>query len=152
MNYTTAIFLVNRDVRAVLVTYEADEVGKPPTAPRELFKTFDQSIAVDDLVVVPTATRHLMTVVKVVEVDVEVDFDSNKEAKLIICKTDRSDYDRLLKLEAAAIQAIKSAEVRKRREELAEKLLADMDPDAAARLKALSAGDAVAIEAPKASS
>lgn len=152
MNYTTAIFLVNRDVRAVLVTYEADEVGKPPTAPRELFKTFDQSIAVDDLVVVPTATRHLMTVVKVVEVDVEVDFDSNKEAKWIICKTDSDGYNHVLKLEASAVQAIKSAEVRKRREELADKLLADMDPDAAARLKALSAGDAVAIEAPKASS
>lgn len=135
MNYSTAIFLVNRDVRAVLVTYEPD-IPNQAQQPRTMFKTMDPTIKVDDYVVVPTNTRHLATVVKVTDVDVEVDYDSTKDVQLIICQVDRSNYNHVLAMEASAIQAIKSAETRKKREELAKNLLADMDSDASERLRA----------------
>lgn len=148
MNYSTAIFLVNDTVRAVLVTYETDAPNGPPTAPREMFKTLDHSIRVDDLVIVPTTTRHMMTVCKVVEVDVEVDFDNPKKVDWIVDKIDRDDFADILAKEETAVQAIKSAEARKKREELAKNLLADMDSEAASRLRAMTGGDAPALNAP----
>jgi hypothetical protein len=68
VNYTTAVFLINDSIRAVTCTYEND--GK-----RVPFKTLDKTIAVDDIVVVPSGTRHGMTTCKVVEVDSDVDYD-----------------------------------------------------------------------------
>ena len=70
MNYSTAIFLINNHARALKVTYED---GANP----EIVKTLDQTIKLDDYVVVETDTRHKMTVVKVVETD--VDFDLEEE-------------------------------------------------------------------------
>ena len=107
MNYSTAVFLINDDVRAIACTYEADEKAK-----REIFKTLDKSIAKDDFVVVPTDTRHKMTVVKVVEVDVDVDLDSSIPMQWIVGAVERHDYERILKMEEQAIETIKSAEAR----------------------------------------
>lgn len=39
MNYTTAIFLINKNARAMAVTYEAGD-----TASREIVKTLDPAI------------------------------------------------------------------------------------------------------------
>ena len=61
MNYSTAIFLISDEVRAINVTYERDGDAK-----RTLFKTFSKTIKIDDYVVVETNTRHHMTVCKVV--------------------------------------------------------------------------------------
>lgn len=120
MNYSTAVFLINKHIRGVLCTYEEGD-----TASRTLFKTLDSEIRAGDFVVVPTDTRHKMTVVKVVEVDADVDFDSQKKVDWIICKVDRAAYERNLEHEADAIQKIKSAELRKKREDLAKSLLAN---------------------------
>jgi hypothetical protein len=120
MNYTTAIFLINKDVRAVLVNYE-------PNAPDKLcmFKTLDKTIKKDDYVVVPTKTRHNMTVSKVVEVDVDVDFDNPTAVDWVVAKVDRSQYEVILSQEGDATKVIKSAEATKKRNELAAALLAD---------------------------
>ena len=120
MNYTTAIFLINKDVRAVLVNYE-------PNAPDKLcmFKTLDKTIKKDDYVIVPTHTRHNMTVSKVIEVDVDVDFDSTAPVEWIVAKVDRSQYEVTLSQEGDAIAVIKSAEKTKKRNELAAALLVD---------------------------
>lgn len=77
MNYSTAIFLINKDVRAIAVTYEKIDMnqdttkmkfsapylsgGKLPTG-ATVFKTMDPKVKVDDYVTVPTDTRHGMTV------------------------------------------------------------------------------------------
>lgn len=74
MNYSTAIFLINPKVRAIAAIYEPDTDSRK--APRTVFKTFDQSIGVNDYILVPTETRHKMTVNKVVEVDVEPDLET----------------------------------------------------------------------------
>lgn len=127
MNYSTAIFLVNKDARAVSVSYDrsADGKGVQPFTP---FKTFDRKLKVGDLVIIPTDTRHLMTVGRVEEVDVEVDFDSGVQMKWLVDAVDTGAYHSILSQEGEAIQAMKSAEQRSKREELARKLLAD-NPD-----------------------
>ena len=81
MNYSMAIFLISNQARAISVTYEADE-----KAAKTIFKTLDPSIAVGDYVVVQTDTRHQMTVCKVVETDIEPDFNSIALMKWIIGK------------------------------------------------------------------
>ncbi|MCR5875129.1 hypothetical protein LRS10_13605 [Phenylobacterium sp. J426] len=124
MNYSTAIFLVNSDVRAVSVSYETDSVGNG-VGPFTLYKTLDPDIAKGDYVVIPTDTRHKMTVGRVEAVDVEVDFDSAVQVKWLIGRVDTIPHAEVVAKEAAAIQAMKSAEARSRREELAKKLLAD---------------------------
>lgn len=128
MNYSTAIFLISDQARAVLVTYEQGE-----NAARILYKTLDPRIKVDDFVVVPTDTRHHMTVCKVVEVDVEPDFDTRDDVKWIIGVVDTADFEDLTRQENDAIAKIKSAEKRRKRAELREALIADAEDD----LKAL---------------
>lgn len=128
MNYSMAIFLISDKARAVLVTYEEGE-----NANKTLFKTLDPNIGIGDYVVVQTDTRHHMTVCKVVETDVEPDFDSSQQVKWIIGVVEKADFDELTNQENEAIARIKSAEKRRKREELRASLLADANGD----LKAL---------------
>lgn len=143
MNLSTAVFLINDNARAIVATYEATE-----NAPRTMFKSFDPSIKVDDYVVVPTDTRHRMTVCKVVEVDVEVDFDSPTQIAWIIGRIDLADVTQIKEQEAAAIAAIQAAEKLKKRKALQDSmnaLLAETGGD----LKLLSiapASEAKALE------
>lgn len=122
MNYSTAVFLINDKVRAVAVTYESGD-----NAARTIFKTFDQSIKKDDYVLVPTDTRHKMTVCRVVDDAVDPDLEAATKMEWIIGVVDRSDYERVLSQEQAAIDAMKSAEKNRKREELRKSLLADSE-------------------------
>jgi hypothetical protein len=118
MNYSTAVFLINNNVRALKGTYEDNgTLG--------IFKTLDATIKKDDLVVVPTSTRHKMTVFKITEVDVDIDMDSGAQVEWVISKIDAEAYKKLLADEADAIAKIKSAELRKKRTDLAEALFKD---------------------------
>lgn len=129
MNESTAIFLISDDIRAIEATYEAEE-----SASRKLFKTFDTSIKVDDYVVVPTDTRHHMTVCKVVGVDIDIDVETHQEVKWIIGTVNPADYESLKAQEADALLKIKHAQRRKKRQELREALL---DAQAEEELKSL---------------
>lgn len=141
MNYSTAIFLINKHVRGVAVTYEATD-----NAPREIVKTLDQGIAVEDMVIVQTDTRHKMTVCKVVEVDVDFDLDSTKHMNWIVGKVDNEAFKQILAQESQAIQAIKKAELRAKRDNLRDNLLKDhMETIKALPIAAMN-GDAPAIE------
>lgn len=146
MNNSTAVFLINKDVRAVLTIYEA-ETPHSPTAKRAMFKTLDQTIKAGDFVVVPTETRHKMTVVKVVEVDVEVDFESPVQVGWIIGTVERIDYEETLKRETAFIEAVKAAEKRKKQDELREALLKVVPVDEI-KLLPITAMDAAEPAAP----
>ena len=123
MNYTTAVFLINSDVRAIMVSYEPDEERTKNN--RVVFKTFDKTIQKDDLVVVPTNTRHSMTVCKVVDVDVDIDFDSDVPVAWVVERVDQAAYAQILGREAEAITVIKSAEKTRKRAELRNAMLAD---------------------------
>lgn len=138
MNLTTAVFLLPESAaRAVMVTYEATE-----NAPRTMFKTFDKSIKVDDFVVVPTDTRHKLTVCKVVAVDVDVDFDSHTQIAWIVGRVDLADVTAIKRQEDAIIEAIKAAEKNKKRKELQESMKA-LIADTGGDIKLLSMAPAV---------
>lgn len=120
MNYSRAIFLINDDVRGIRCQYD-------PTEPRNttVFKSMDPDIKVDDYVVVQTSIRHEMTVVKVTEVDVDVDLDYSNDLSWVIQTVDTESFAELQAKEQTAIDAMKSAEKRRRRAELRESLFKD---------------------------
>lgn len=151
MNLSTAIFLINNKVRAIHAIYEAiDEPaqrhGNPPKV--TMFKTLDQTIKVDDFIVVPTDTRHKMTVVKVTETDVDVDFESSANVHWIIGRVDRRPYEDLLVREGETVKAIQSATRRKKRDDLRETMLADHVQDLKLLPMASMNGEGPAVEPP----
>lgn len=105
------IFLINDDVRAMYGVYE-------PNGKKELFKTFDMDIRVGDICVVPTTTRYNVTTIKVVEADVEFDFENSETAHWIIHRVDPDHFKGLVKREQDALATIRQAELRKQRETL----------------------------------
>ena len=138
-NYSTAIFLINKDVRAIAVTYEKIDLSKDTTQMKYtaaylsggklpegavVFKTMDPTIKVDDYVIVPTDTRHGMTVCKVVAVDIEVDFDSTKECHWIVGTVNTHEFEQIRQQEEQAIIAIKTGEVKNRQDKLRTDLMA----------------------------
>lgn len=126
MNLSTAIFLVNKSVRAVRVSYDPD-VPKHNN-PNKLFKTFDESLKKDDLVVVKTDTRHGFTVGKVTEVGFRVNFDSHIEYEWIVGKVGLEQFDHMVAQEKIVIDRIGDAEENRKREELSKALgLATID-------------------------
>lgn len=131
MNYSTAIFLINKAVTAVKVSYDQDksQPGKP-AGNLQVFKTFDTTLSAGDFVIVPTDTRWNMTVCRVEEVGVEVDLESSAQVGWLIGRADRGNYEMVVSEEEAAISAIKSAEKRRRQEALIASLIAD-NPDLA---------------------
>lgn len=128
MNYTTAIFLVNTDVRCVGVSYEPNAVDPTKPGVQVPFKTMNKDLGVGDLVVVPTDTRHRFTVAKVEAVDIDVDFDAGFQMKWVVDPVNQAGYDSVLTQEAKAIEIMKSAEKRAKRDELGAKIMAD-NPD-----------------------
>jgi hypothetical protein len=126
MNYSTAVFLINNNIRAVLANYE-NEVARSGEMKKVMFKTFDHSIAVGDICVVPASTRHGFTTVKIMEVDVNVDFDSQTTVDWIVDRVDISEYKQNVTEENQATETIKSAEMRKRRQTLMEDLITDRE-------------------------
>lgn len=117
MNLSTAVFLLkNSAARAVLVTYEPDTYSKKQE--RVMYKTFDSTIQKDDYVVVPTDTRHNLTVCKVDAVDVDVDFDSSTQIAWIVGKVSMADVNAIKAQEENIINIIKQAEKNKKKMEL----------------------------------
>lgn len=146
MNYSRAIFLVNDAVRAIATSYELEPDGKTGKKPFVVYKSMDPVLAVGEFVVVPSGTRHGMTVVRVEELDVEVDQASGVELAWIIDTVSSADHDTVVSAEKAAIERIKSAEKAALQRELRDKLLAD-NPDIAA-LKGVNLGAQPALAAP----
>ena len=116
MNLSTAIFLVNETVRAVRVEYDPDNAKY--NNPDKLFKTLDAGLAKDDLVIVPTSTRHGFTVAKVVEIDFQVDFNSPEQDRWVGGKFDKTAYDNVLQTEKQITARVGKAEENKMRAEL----------------------------------
>ncbi len=117
LNYDLAIFIVSKKARCVACSYQPNEQK------RTLFKTLDQSIKVDDYVVVPTNTRHGMTVTRVTETDIVPDVESTTPMNWIIGVVNVVDYESLQDQEREAVDIIKSAERARRAEELRETMV-----------------------------
>lgn len=121
MNYSTAVMLMNDNIKCVRTIYKHED-DKPHNP--VLYKTFDHSLKVGDLIIVPTDTRHKRTVVKIIEINVEPDFDSNIKIDWVIGKVDEQYYASILEQEAKMIEVIKESEKRKKREQMKENILA----------------------------
>lgn len=117
MNYSTAIMIVNDSIRAIRCAYEPTQEGTKTY----LFKTLDPSIKNGDLVVVPSTTRYKRAVVKVVEVNVEPDFESDVQVEWIVGKIDNADYSAIKKAEQEFIDKSRAAEKKAKRDELRKK-------------------------------
>lgn len=128
MNYSTSIFLINPKVRAIAGIYEAPNPDATKPQPvRTIFKTFDPTIQEGDYVLVPTNTRHRMTVNKVVAVDIEPDLESHVQMDWVISTVDRAGYEDVIQQEQRAIDLMKAAEKTHAREELRKKMMAHVD-------------------------
>lgn len=129
-NYSTAVFLLNNKVRAVLGIYKPDPLNAGMNGvqleKRVMFKTMDPDIKKGDLVLVPSDTRHNITTFKITDVDVEVDLESSTKINWIVGVVDRTEYDQVIAMEASAIDRIKSAQTTKKRKELRDALMADV--------------------------
>ena len=148
-NFSKAILLFNKNIRAISTIYDLEpEPGhQKPLAKRTIYKTLDPDIQKDDLVIIPTDTRYKMSVVKVVETDVEIDdYESPGEIKWIIGVVDRTSFDKSVAMEQRGVELMRSAEKRRKREELQTAILKD-NPDFA-NLQIVQAGqDALAAPA-----
>lgn len=118
MNLTAAIMLVNEGIRPVRVEYDPDNFKN--NNPTKLFKTLDLTIKKDDLVIVPTHTRHGFTIAKVVEIDFAVDFSDPSPWGWIGGKFDKATYDQVLQIEDGVKHRVAKAQENKMRKELAE--------------------------------
>ncbi|MDJ0512780.1 MAG: hypothetical protein QNJ62_04985 [Methyloceanibacter sp.] len=124
MNYSRAIFLISDDVRVIECTYEAEE-----NAPRTAFKSLDASIKEGDYVVVPTKSRHQMTVCKVAATDAEPDLESSKDIDWIVGVVSRANFEEITRQENEAIDRIRAAERRRKKKELRATMLADAEEE-----------------------
>ena len=116
MNYSSAVMLINQNIRAVKVSYDLNTQGKPQGL--YTFKTLDQTIDIGDIVIVPTTTRHNFTCVRVEEIDIDVNFECPVTLEWIVGRPDMAAYDNILNEEAKWIDTLKAAEKRRKREEL----------------------------------
>lgn len=144
MNYSTAVMLINQNIRAIKTIYEPDTNTHKQT--RTTFKTLDNSIAVGDYVVVPTDTRHGKTVVLVTEVDVDVDFESSVVVEWVIDKISTEQNQKILDEEVKWIEALKASEKRRKREEIKKSMLEMYQDDGIEKLPIANMQSPAAIE------
>ena len=123
MNSSKIVFIINESTRLIRCAYDASSSHEVPKT--YLFKTINQSIKVDDLVVVETNTRHGYTIVKVTEVDVDVDFDDTVELKWAFNPINLNAIVELKQAEQAAIDKVRAIELKKKREALRQAMFAD---------------------------
>lgn len=140
-NHSTTIFLVNEHVRAIACAYEEIDMSKDTTKMKytpaylsgaslpksaAIFKTMNKDIKVGDFVTVPTETRVGMTVCKVIAIDVEIDFESDKECHWIVGTVDTTGFEEVRQWEERVIIAVKKSDVTQKREVLGAELKASM--------------------------
>lgn len=126
MDATKIVFLINDQVRLIEVSYdEPNQTMKGDMEKRYRFKTLDQSIQIDDYVVVETNTRHGLTVCKVTAVDLDVDFDDGLSLKWAFQRVDKQNITDIHNAEAEAIAAAKRVELKRKREQLREDIFAE---------------------------
>lgn len=144
MHKSRNVFLMPNAPLCIVCSYNpVDEFKKTPTNQyhdRNLreFKSFDESLEKGDYVVIPTGSRHGMTVVQVHEVGAEADIDSDTEVPWIIGKVDKSNYEEMQATEDRINKVFRAAEIRRRQAEKTKDLMDD--PEFAEMMK---------LEAPK---
>lgn len=130
-NPSLAPFLLDNPPRCISVSYERlidTRTGKVTGNDIKSFKTFDITIAKEDLVVVPTDTRWGFTVGRVEEIDTRVNFTSSETMRWIASKVDKDGYADICKQEDVLIGKVGQAQQAKAKRELADELR-ELDPE-----------------------
>ena len=151
MNYSTAVMLINQNIRAIKTVYE-DEIEHKHQTP-VMFKTLDQEIKVGDFAIIPSHTRHKKTVVKVTEVDCDLDFESDVILEWVIDKVVTANHEKILVEEKVWLDALQKAEKRRKRDEIKKSMLDMYKEDGVQGLGIATMGGLTALteeEAPKA--
>lgn len=123
MHDSSRVFLASDRVRACKGIFETDAPNGMQTAKRELFKTFNEKIKAGDLVNVETGTRHGVSVVKIVEADVDIDIESDEPIRWIIGGVDLGEYDKFKTMENDMIGEMKKAELKAKRDDMRAKVM-----------------------------
>jgi bacterioferritin (cytochrome b1) len=124
-NYSTAVMLVNSNIRAMYTVYEP--LKENPGQKRTMFKTLDPDLKVGDLVLVPSGTRFGFNVNEIIEADVKVDYESSNQVLWIASKIELSDYNNNIAMEAEMTDALRDSEEHRKREEIKASMFAAMD-------------------------
>lgn len=114
MHPSRIIFAISDVARCVKVAYDPDDPKNTHTE----YKTMDPDIAVGDLVIVETKSRHKMTTGKVESTDIEPDLDSNAEMLWVYSKIDKDAIQSLREQESDAINTVQKLQRMKKRREL----------------------------------
>ena len=144
MNTSKIAFLIDDTVRAFRCAYEPDD----PSATNSWFKSFDQDLEVDDLVVVESTTRHGMTVAKIVEADADINFDTPEVVRWIVAKIDVLAHSKVIEREQIGIKTVQTAEKRAKREELRAAMIEAHGEEVASLAISHDPEDAVVTEEP----
>ncbi len=139
MNFSTSVFIINSACRMVVCEYDPDNTKDR----RVNYKTLDPTIQKGDMVVVPTDTRHRFTAVKVIDVDIPVDFDQSGDVKWIVQKVDTDHFAKLIEDEAHAIKTLQGLEQKRRADEMRKLLIGGDDPEAVKGLTLYKNGESV---------
>lgn len=119
MHPSRMIFAISDTVQCVEVQYDPEN-GPSKTE----HKTLIPDLAVDDMVVVQTRSRHKMTIGKVTRLNIEPDLDSSQEMLWAYSKVDAAAIGDLHQQEDDAIETIKKLERMKKRRELRDEWMA----------------------------
>ena len=133
MNFTNpsiAVFLMEgSQARAIAVNFDPADKHN-----RELFKTFDQSIKVDDVVLFPTASRVGFSTGIVVETDVDFDLNTTKEVRWLAGVVDTKAHARLVEQDKELGSMIRKSELRRKRTEMREAVMGQLSADEEERM------------------
>lgn len=122
MNYSTAVILINKNVRIVEGKYE--DGGKI-----QLFKTLDHTLKIDDYAVVESGTRWGITTVKITKDKVYTNLDATAEVGWVVQKIDMPTHEKVKEMEARAIDIVARGEQMNRQEEVLRNTRAAMTPE-----------------------
>lgn len=95
---------------------------------------------------VESGTRWGFTVVKIVAVDIDVDFDSDKLVKWVVQRADVVGHKRVKAMEESAIELIKKGELRKRREDIRQNTLDAVSAGEISKLEISKLGSAQQVQ------
>lgn len=134
MHNSRKVFLLDNEPRCIVCSYYPQNQAQRSStnsyavedgfvAGLKEFKTYDENIKVGDYLVVPTKSRHLMTTVKVEEVDIDVDIESDKQMDWVIGVIDTTGFEQTLKQEQVFLKAANGAEKRKKKIQLRESVM-----------------------------
>lgn len=120
MHDSRTVFLLDDNIKCVSGKYD---IGHNSST--EEFKTAIEGIEVGDYVVVPTDTRQKMTVVRIDEINIEPDLESDVKMDWVMCKVPKQAYDATMASEKTFVDRTRvAARIRKK-----EQLIKDLQID-----------------------